>query len=211
MSLEVVVEDIKEQAREQAEEITQAAEQEAEAILADAESDAEEIKAEREREVDRQIAQERERRLSSAKLEAKQERLNARREVLETVRERVESGLATLDGDRREQLTRDLLDAALEEFDGGEVRVYGRAEDAELLESILEAYDATLAGDRDCLGGVVVESTASRVRVNNTFDSVLEDVWEDEIRTISDQLFEESDFEDVDSDVTDVDSETTEQ
>lgn len=190
MSLETVVEDIKTQAREQADEITQAAEQEADEILADAESDAEEIKAEREREVDRQIAQERERRVSSAELEAKQDRLEARREVLETVRERVESELTDLEGERREQLTRDLLEAALEEFEGA-VDVYGRAEDAALLEEILADYDATLAGERECLGGVVVESSGSRVRVNNTFDSIVEDVWEDEIRSISERLFED--------------------
>lgn len=206
MSLEVVVEDIKAQAREQAEEITQAAEQEAEAIVADAESDAEDIKAERERAVDRQIAQERERRISSAELEAKQERLEARREVLETVRERVESELADLEDERREQLTRDLLEAALEEFDGGDVRVYGRAKDDELLETILADYDATLAGERECLGGVIVESSGSRVRVNNTFDSILEDVWEDEIRSISERL-----FEDLHSDVLEDDTGTTEQ
>ncbi|CCQ33735.1 V-type ATP synthase subunit E protein [Halorhabdus tiamatea SARL4B] len=208
MSLEVVVEDIKAQAREQAEEITQAAESDAEEIVADAESDAEEIKTEREREVDRQIAQERERRISSAELEAKQERLEARREVLETVRERVESELANLDGERREELTRDLLESALEEFEGA-VDVYGRAEDAALLEEIVADYDATLAGERDCLGGVVVESSASRVRVNNTFDSILEGVWEDEIRSISERLFE--DVEALDGDVPEDDTGTTEQ
>jgi len=87
------------------------------------------------------------------------------------------------------------------------VRVSGRPEDAELLESILADYDATLAGDVDCLGGVVVESDQSRVRVNNTFDSVLEDVWEDQIKAISDRLFEDTDVDGVLAD----DAETTEQ
>jgi len=207
MSLETVVEDIREQARSRAREITEAADEQAESIVSEAEDDAESIVAEREREVERQIAQERERRLSSAKLEAKQERLNARREVLETVRDQVEDGLATLEGDRRETLTRELLEDALEEFEGSEVRVSGRPEDAELLESILADYDATLAGDVDCLGGVVVESDQSRVRVNNTFDSVLEDVWEDQIKAISDRLFEDTDVDGVLAD----DAETTEQ
>ncbi|WEL20268.1 V-type ATP synthase subunit E [Halorhabdus sp. BNX81] len=207
MSLETVVEDIREQARSRAREITEAADEQAESIVSEAEDDAESIVAEREREVERQIAQERERRLSSANLEAKQERLNARREVLETVRSQVEDGLATLEADRRETLTRELLENALAEFEGSEVRVYGRPEDAELLESILADYDATLAGERDCLGGVVVESDESRVRVNNTFDSVLEDVWEDQIKAISDRLFEDTD---VDGDLAD-DAETTEQ
>jgi V/A-type H+-transporting ATPase subunit E len=86
-----------------------------------------------------------------------------------------------------------LLDAAATEFDeDDEVRVYGRADDAELLESILEDYDGfAYAGETDCLGGVVVESETSRIRVKNTFDSVLADVWEDDLRDVSERLFEE--------------------
>lgn len=205
MSLETVVEDIREEAHARAEEIEADAEQRAEEIVSEAEREAEAIVDEREREIERQIEQERERRLSSANLEAKQERLAARREVLETVRDRVEAELATLEGDRRKELTRTLVESGIEEFDGGEIRVYGRPDDTELLESILENYDATLAGERDCLGGVVVESSDSRVRVNNTFDSLLEDVWESEIRSISERLFEDVDV-DLKGDISDVDS-----
>ena len=196
MSLETVVEDIREEARTRAEEIRQEADDAAEEIIADAESDADEIRDEREQEVQRQIEQEREQRLSSATLQAKQERLKARRTVLSTVRDRVEDELAELSGDSREELTRDLLEAALAEFDGGDIEVYCRPDDEALLEEILKDYDASLAGERACLGGVVVESSGSRVRVNNTFDSLLEDVWEAEIREISDRLFADADSED---------------
>ncbi|WP_136688753.1 V-type ATP synthase subunit E [Halorhabdus amylolytica] len=195
MSLETVVEDIREEARARAEEIRTEADSEAEEIVGEAEAEAEEIRAQREREVERRIEQERERRLSSATLEAKQERLKARRTALSTVRERVEERLAELEEDRRKRLTRETLEAALAEFDGGEIEVYCRPADEELVEGILTEYDATLAGEVECLGGVVVESTASRVRVNNTFDSLLEDVWDDEIREISDRLFADEDLE----------------
>ncbi|OYR79833.1 V-type ATP synthase subunit E, partial [Halorubrum distributum] len=40
-------------------------------------------------------------------------------------------------------------------------------------------------------GGVVAESDTSRVRVNNTFDSVLESVWDDELKNISERLFDQ--------------------
>jgi len=72
------------------------------------------------------------------------------------------------------------------------VQVYGRADDAALLEGLVADDDGfEFAGERDCLGGVVVESETSRVRVTNTFDSVLERVWEDELKEISQRLFEE--------------------
>lgn len=193
MSLETVVEDIREQARARAEEIREEAESEAADILEEAESDAEEIREEVLADAERQISQEREQRMSSAKLEAKQRRLEARRDVLQSVREDVEEEIATLPDDEREELTRALLDAAAEEVDeGAEVQVYGRSEDQELLESLLSEYDGfEYAGEYDCLGGVVVESTESRVRVKNTFDSILEEVWEENLREISDELFEQ--------------------
>jgi V/A-type H+-transporting ATPase subunit E len=193
MSLETVVEDIRDEARARAEEIRAEGERRADEITEAAERDAQQIREEAEREADRKISQEREQKLSSAKLEAKQQRLEARREVLEDVRDDVEARVADIDGDEREELTRALLDAATVEFDDAEsARVHGREADAALLERVVEDHKGySVADPVDCLGGVVVESDASRVRVNNTFDSVLEEVWEENLREISARLFEE--------------------
>ncbi|WP_338740932.1 V-type ATP synthase subunit E [Haloplanus salilacus] len=192
MSLETVAEDIRDEARARAEEIRQEGEDRAAEIVEDAEADAAEILEDREAAVEREIEQRRDQAVSSAKLEAKQARLEARRDALADVREAVESTVVDIDGERRRSLTETLLGAAAEEFDEGEsVSVYGRADDEELLEDLLEEYDGfSVAGEYDCLGGVVVESEESRVRVNNTFDSILEAVWEDNLKELSDRLFE---------------------
>ncbi|WP_257301000.1 V-type ATP synthase subunit E [Haloarchaeobius sp. FL176] len=193
MTLETVVEDIREEARARAEEIREEGEAEAESLVEAAEADAEETLEAAERRAERNVEQERERELSSAKLEAKQMRLEARRDVLEAVRDSVEEAIVDLDGEDREELTRALLDDAATEFeDADSVLVHGRADDEELVEEILADYDGyEWAGEYDCLGGVVVESEEGRLRVNNTFDSVVEDVWEDELKEISTRLFDE--------------------
>jgi V/A-type H+-transporting ATPase subunit E len=193
MSLETVAEDIRNEARERAEEIREDGEARAADIIDEAEADADDILAAKESEIENEIEQEREQRLSSAKLEAKQKRLEARRDVLQEVRADVEERIANLGGEDREELTRTLLDAAAEEFDSDDtITVYGRADDEELLTDVLADYDGfEYAGEVDCLGGVVVESEQSRLRVNNTFDSVLEDVWEDNLKEISSRLFEQ--------------------
>jgi len=193
MSLEHVVDDIKDEARARADEIRADAEEEAEAIIAEAEADAEAIKNERAAEVERQIDQEREQALSSANLEAKQQRLEARRDVLADVREEVEAALVELSGDRRRSLTEALIANAATEFDDdATVTVYGRGDDQELIEEILTDYDGfSVGGDRDCLGGVIVESDTARVRVNNTFDSVLDTVWDENLKELSEHLFEQ--------------------
>ncbi|ADQ68400.1 V-type ATP synthase subunit E [Halogeometricum borinquense DSM 11551] len=193
MSLDNVVEDIRDEARARAEEIREDGEQRAEEIIEEAETDAEELLESRKTDVERQVEQEREQALSSAKLEAKQKRLEARRDVLEDVRGQVEEELAALSGDRRETLTRSLLDEAADEFDDdADVVVYGRESDQSLIEDILEEHDGyEFGGTYECLGGVVVESQQSRVRVNNTFDSVLEGVWEDNLKEVSSRLFDQ--------------------
>ncbi|QAU13068.1 V-type ATP synthase subunit E [Halorubrum sp. BOL3-1] len=191
MSLDTVVEDVEDEARARAEEIREAAEAEADEIVAEAETDAERIREERLAEVDDQIDQEREQTLSSAKLEAKQERLGARRDVLEDVHDEVEAAIEGLDGDDRRELTVALLDASLAEFDDEDVAVYTRAEDVELLEDLVADRNAEVDGEVDCLGGVVAESDTSRVRVNNTFDSILASVWDDELKNTSERLFDQ--------------------
>jgi V/A-type H+-transporting ATPase subunit E len=192
MSLEAVVEEIREEAEVEAEEIREVAEAEAAEIREEAEVEAEEIREEARQRADREAEAEREQAVSSANLEAKQRRLEARRDALSEVRSAVEAAIAGIEGDQRRELTAALLGAAAEEFDEGPVRVYGRADDAELLEELLVDYaDFEHAGEYDCLGGVVCESDVSRVRVNNTFDSVLESVWDDQLREVSAILFEE--------------------
>lgn len=194
MSLETVVEDIRTEARERATAIREEAEAEAERIREEAREEADRITSEAEESVERQIEQEREQATSSAKLEAKQERLSARRDVLDRVYEETTQAIAELDGERRRALTRQLIDDAASEFGDEPVRVYGRDDDEELILALLDegGYDEwSFEGERDCLGGIVAESEASRVRVNNTFDSVLEDAWEDSLKAVSDRLFED--------------------
>ena len=193
MSLDNVVEDIQDEAHARANEIREEGERRAEEIVETAEADAEELLDARKKEVERQIEQEREQAVSGAKLEAKQERLEARRDVLEDVKSQVETELRELSGDDREELTRALLDEAATEFEGqASVAVYGREDDADLIEELVADYDGfEYGGEHDCLGGVVVDATDSRVRVNNTFDSVLDDVWEDNLKDVSGILFDQ--------------------
>jgi V/A-type H+-transporting ATPase subunit E len=192
MSLDTVVEDIREQARARASEIREEAQQEAEQIREEAQQEADEIHEDRLAEAERTIEQEREQRVSSAKLEAKQHRLEARRDAIESAHDRAREAIAEMEGDQRKELTETLLADAAAEFEGQSARVYGRADDGDLIKGLLEEYENfEYAGEVDCLGGVVVESEQSQVRVKNTFDSVFEEVWESNLKEISDRLFEQ--------------------
>ena len=193
MSLDTVAEDIKAQAQTEAEEIIQAAEQEAKTLREQAEQEADELREQQLAEAESTIEQEREQKLSSASLEAKQLRLEARRDALADVRTSIETELESIDGDRRRTLTEQLLAETVAEFDAGAIEIYCRAEDRELLEELAEEYDEKelrYAGDTDCLGGVVAEADSSQVRVTNTFDAVLADVWDENLRETTDRLLD---------------------
>lgn len=193
MSLDTVAEDIRAQAQTEAEEIIQAAEQEAKTLREQAEQEADELREQQLAEAESTIEQEREQKLSSASLEAKQLRLEARRDALTDVRTSIETELESIDGDRRRTLTEQLLAETVAEFDAGPIEIYCRAEDRELLEELAEEYDEKelrYAGDTDCLGGVVAEADSSQVRVTNTFDAVLADVWDENLRETTDRLLD---------------------
>lgn len=193
MSLDTVAEDIRAQAQTEAEELIQAAEQEAETLRKQAEREADELREQRLTEAESTIEQEREQKLSSASLEAKQLRLKARRDALADVRTSIETELKSIDGEKRRALTEQLLAATVTEFDAGPIDIYCRAEDRELLEQLAAEYEEKelrYAGDTDCLGGVIAESDSSQVRVTNTFDAVLADIWDENLKETADRLLD---------------------
>lgn len=193
MSLESVAEDIRDQARAEADELLEDAENQAEKIISDAEARAEEIIEQRKQELERQVKQERERGRSSANLEAKQRRLETRRDILERVRSAVEEHVDDIEGDTRRELTDDLLTAGVAKFDDSEELVVRCSDrDTDLVEELIADDERLELGDPiDALGGVIVEGTTTKMRVNNSFDTVLDDVWDEELRTFSQQLFDE--------------------
>jgi V/A-type H+-transporting ATPase subunit E len=191
MSLETVVEDIREKAREDAERILSEADIERKEIVDKAKREAAIIKVLGKEEMGRRIELEREQKFSSANLAAKQKTLERKRDLLELVRQEIENEISQIKGKEREELTEKLIESSMEEFkDVKDVVVYCKLEDEKLLKSLLKKHkDVKYGGEYECIGGVVMESESARMRVNNTFDSVIETVWTEELKNISELLF----------------------
>ena len=191
MSLETVVEDIRGKAREDAERILSEADIEGKEIVEKAKKEAAIIKVLGKEEMGRRIELEREQKFSSANLAAKQKTLERKRDLLELVRQEIENEISQIKGKEREELTEKLIESSMEEFkDVKDVVVYCKLEDEKLLKSLLKKHkDVKYGGEYECIGGVVMESESARMRVNNTFDSVIETVWTEELKNISELLF----------------------
>jgi len=191
MSLETVVEDIRGKAREDAERILSEADIEGKEIVDKAKKEAAIIKVLGKEEMGRRIELEREQKFSSANLAAKQKTLERKRDLLELVRQEIENEISQIKGKEREELTEKLIESSMEEFkDVKDVVVYCKLEDKKLIKSLLKKHkDVKYGGEYECIGGVVMESESARMRVNNTFDSVIETVWTEELKNISELLF----------------------
>ncbi len=191
MSLETVVEDIREKARGDAERILSEADVEGKEIVDKAKIEASIIRSLGKEEVSRRIELEKEQKFSSANLEAKQKTLEKKRDLLELVRQDIENEISQIKGKERGELTEELIESSIKEFaDVKDVVVYGKVEDEKLLKSLLKKHKGVkYGGGYECLGGVVMESESARMRVNNTFDSIIEMVWTEELKNISELLF----------------------
>ncbi|MDY6779738.1 MAG: V-type ATP synthase subunit E [Halobacteria archaeon] len=192
MGLETVVDDITDEARARAEEIREEAEEEAERIVSEAEEEAERIEKDAEEEVENEIQSRREQTLSSAKLEARKMKSRAEKDLLDDLKEDVEERVAQLD-EGREDLTERLLESAVDELGSDTGKVYSSERDEETVKDLLASVDGfEYGGNEEMLGGVIVEAEDGEVRINNTFDSVLETVWNDRLKEISSRLFGET-------------------
>lgn len=192
MGLETVVDDIKDEAHARAEEIIEEAEQEADEIREEARQEAERIREEAREEAEKNAEELHEQEVSSAKLEARKMRSRERRDLLAELRADTRDALADLE-EGREELTRKLLEDAIDELGYDSGVVYAPEHDEELVEGILDDYDGfEYGGETDVIGGVVVEASDGDVRVNNSFDSMLETVWNDSLKEVSEHLFGES-------------------
>jgi V/A-type H+-transporting ATPase subunit E len=191
MSLETVVEDIRKEALKSAKRILSEASKVEEGIVDSAKKSAAGVKMEGKEEVDRIIRLEREQRFSSANLEAKQKVLEMKRDLIEIIRNDVEEEIKSISGKEREALTKILIDSSAKEFENvDDIVVYGQSKDEKLLKSLLKNHKGIKYGGMyDCIGGVVMESESARMRVNNTFDSIIDSVWTEELKNISELLF----------------------
>tara|TARA_A100001037_G_scaffold273211_1_gene269930 strand:- start:5899 stop:6486 length:588 start_codon:yes stop_codon:yes gene_type:complete len=191
MSLETVVEDIREKARGDAERILSESDAEGKEIIDKARKEASVNRAVGKEEISRKIELEKEQKFSSTNLAAKQKTLEKKRDLLELVRQEIENEISQIKGKEREELTGKLIESSIKEFiDVKDVVVYGNVEDEKLLKSLLKKHKGVkYGGEYECIGGVVMESESARMRVNNTFDSIIETVWTEELKNISELLF----------------------
>ncbi|MCJ2555226.1 MAG: hypothetical protein LN410_03390, partial [Candidatus Thermoplasmatota archaeon] len=182
MSLEQMIEEIRQQGQREFDEILEAARQERERMLSEVQAKGEEFRNERLRQAEEQGARERVREMARAELEARKALLQAQKEVLDEVRDAARDRLRALDDDER--LLKSLVEQNQGDLEGGLVRCNERD-----VKTLRRLTGNEVLGDLDILGGFVIESQAGDRRIDLTFDTFLDGLWERAVRDVADILW----------------------
>lgn len=191
MGLEAVVGDIKEKGRKEAAQIQAETEAEVRRILSEAQERAASIKQQANEEVERDVQRIVNQEVSAANLSVKREVLNAQKDTLARVHEATIARISKLPADFHAQALRTLLPLAAAAVEGGVV--YCNARDIPTIKEVL-AESKELAGFSvgdpvSIEGGIVVESADGRMKIDYSYRTFLETVWESGLKDASDVLF----------------------
>jgi V/A-type H+-transporting ATPase subunit E len=184
MSLNKVVEDILRKGEEKKREIIQLGEKERDELIVQADKKITENRLKAEKRTEALIAQMEQQEISSAELESKKTLLAAERLAMEELRQQVLEDLANYPSDKRKKLYSKLASRAKKEL--GECFVYSNMED----KALLQLPSGVISGGIiPCKGGLIFESKDKTVRLDFRFESVLDDVWNKNMKEIYDRLF----------------------
>jgi len=180
MGLEAVKEEILNSAKEKANSLTAEARKEANRIMREAERKAEEMKEKSEAETKRMIDLIKRQELASAELENKKMVLEAKKQIIDAVFSEAKQRIESLDDRKRETYIKKLLEKAKKDIHVA--HVYLNKKDAKSLKE----HDVETA---DIIGGLIAENKDKTVRVNYSFETLLESIKESELQNINKVLF----------------------
>jgi V/A-type H+-transporting ATPase subunit E len=191
MELEAVALDIRDKAKRDAEAIREEARKETGRILSLAQDREGEIRLSAEEDVKRQAARMTDLEISSANLAVKRMLLNTQKDLLDQVYRATLDAMGRNPEAFRKDSLRNLLAKAKKEIREGTVFCAGR--DAQALQEILTS-DPGLSGFRfggsvDIPGGVIVESANGQLKIDYSYRTFLDRVWEAGLKDASDILF----------------------
>jgi V/A-type H+-transporting ATPase subunit E len=182
MGLETVVKDITDVANAEASKINAEADAEVSNILDEARQSAKKIMGDRLAKSEDDIKKLRQQEISSANLEVKRKMLNARKEVLDKVYSRTTDLIANLPSSKNEEL----LKAIIDKYQGSGAKIYSNKDSEKL---VTKLSSLAYAGNIDCIGGVVIENEDGTIRLDYTYDIILESTNDKSMKQISDILF----------------------
>ncbi|MBI2650135.1 hypothetical protein HYX04_02360 [Candidatus Woesearchaeota archaeon] len=180
MGLEAVKDEILGNAKEQSNSIIAEARKEANRISREAEKKAEEMKEKSEAETKVMLDTIKRQELANAELESKKMLLEAKKELIDNVFLEASKKLEALDEKKREVYIKKLLEKAKNDIEAA--HVYCNKKDAKFLKDF-KVESANI------IGGLMAENKEKTIRVDYSFETLLQSIKENELQNISKILF----------------------
>ncbi len=186
MTLDNVVDEIISKAKEDATALKKEGKSEAIYILKKAKANASEIEDNAVDYAKGMIETMEKKELASAKLQCKRIELDSRKDIIDKVFDKLREKVMMLDDKTKKKIYEKMIKKAVLEMADAKY-AYVNSKDTGLVKSIASGLEIKEA---DILGGVIVEDKDQNVRIDGTFESVLEDVRDESLKDISKVLFE---------------------
>ena len=180
MGLEAVKEEILGNAKKEADAMTAEARKEANMIARGAENRIKEIKEKNDAETRRIIDAIKRQELASAELENKKMLLEVKKQVIEIVFLEARKKLESLEDEKREAYIKRLLEKAKNDIKIA--YAYLNKKDERFLKEFKSEH-------ADIIGGLIAENKEKTVRVDYSFETLLQSIKENELQNISKILF----------------------
>lgn len=180
MGLEAVKEEIIRNAKEQSSSLIAEARKEANKVMKETEKKIEEMKEKGDAQTKRLIDAIKRQELASAELENKKMLLNAKKQVIESVFMEAKKRLETLDDKKREACIRKLLEKTKNDIEVA--YAYCSKKDAKFL----KGFDVNAV---DIIGGLLAENKDKTIRIDYSFETLLQIIKENELQTVNKILF----------------------
>ena len=180
MGLEAVKEEVIRQAKEQESVMIAEARRESNKQAKEAEKKTEEMKEKTDLETKKMIDTMKRQALASGELESKKMVLEAKKQIIENVFTEAKKRLDSLDEKKREALIKKLLEKSKRELEIE--HVYCSRKDAKFIKGVN-------VEPADILGGIIGENNDKTIRIDYSFETMLEIIKESELQSINKILF----------------------
>ncbi|MBI3034699.1 hypothetical protein HYY71_00105 [Candidatus Woesearchaeota archaeon] len=180
MGLEAVKEEILNSAKEQANSLIAEGRKEASRIARETEKKIEEMQSRSEAEIKKALDMIKRQESASAELDSRKMLLEARKQAIENVFAEARKSLERLDDKKKEFIMKSLLEKAKKEIEVA--KIYCSKKDARFVRGM----DVAAAG---MIGGIIAENSEGTIRIDYSFDTMLQSIKEGELQSINKTLF----------------------
>ncbi len=178
MGIEEVRKEIIDNAKNQARQILKEAEKEKQGILASAETRVNAIKERLDKEAEKSVEQYKIMMLAEATSIAKKQRLSLERDVINEVFEKSKEDILSISSKKREQHLTKIMAKAGKEF----AKIYCSKKDIALMKKYRPS-------EADILGGLILENKEGDMRLDLSYETLLEKIKQDNVAEIAKILF----------------------